>query len=277
MYAGVGWASWFGDGGFATMAALNSPYDVYCHPNGNLYIAGEARGRALRAGGATGCLTARAVVSRSPDTGNHAIRVVVPAYMTAAGLSSQTIATWAGTPTVAGSSGDGERMGGPAPPVCGRNAAPPCTRLLQVARPSLRASARPMQSALTRRVRSDSSSTLEMRVRRPCEHPARAPVPAPVAPSRARSDPPRRYRERRHHAHRWGIRHARLCRRRSWHVWLPRLLGVQRPRRRGGRDGLRGGEMRADFPCAPSLAPRAAGYVCRTTQTTASVPSRGRR
>ena len=40
-YAGVaGWYGTFGNGGFATQAGLNNPSDVFCHPNGNIYIAG---------------------------------------------------------------------------------------------------------------------------------------------------------------------------------------------------------------------------------------------
>ena len=45
VYAGVWWSSYFGDGGFATQAALSYPYDVYCHPNGKLFIAGVFAGR----------------------------------------------------------------------------------------------------------------------------------------------------------------------------------------------------------------------------------------
>jgi len=57
-YAGVaGLYGSFGNGGFATQAGLNSPSDVFCHPNGNIYIAGTgAVASHLDVGGCCTCM-----------------------------------------------------------------------------------------------------------------------------------------------------------------------------------------------------------------------------
>lgn len=108
-YAGVaGWYGSFGNGGFATQAGLNSPSDVFCHPNGNIYIAGTG---AVASPGTEDFRQLRIPAPFFPafdvDTWNHAIRAVIPAYMTAIGLSSPTMVTFAGALGDAGATGDG--------------------------------------------------------------------------------------------------------------------------------------------------------------------------